>query len=86
MDPAFSAASVYLVVLALIKYTILDGLTSDSLLILQINAHINTFRKRFPMLDAPKNRHQTLKLSPQEQLDVAFGLLNLKPPEIKASE
>ena len=29
---------------------------------------------------------QMLKLSPQEQLDFAFGLLNLKPPEMRAEE
>lgn len=39
-------------------------------------------------LSHPRERDSTytLKLSPQEQLEVALGLLNLKPPEIKALE
>jgi hypothetical protein len=32
------------------------------------------------------DRIYTLKLSPQEQLEVAFGLENLNPPEIRAAE
>lgn len=93
MDLAFWAVSVYLVVLALIEFIILLARYGNSKLIFQKHGHINSFHgvvaKVRPMPcpgSRPSHANQTLKLSPHEQLDVALGLLNLKPPEIKAFE
>ena len=84
MGPAFWAASVYLVVLALISDTSLVSLIRYRILIVQSVRRINLFPISPQKLTLSVD--YTLKLSPQEQLEVALGLLNLNPPEIKALE